>query len=71
MRTAIGLVSIGLILLATAFVGYTIWFCAGALTGDLQGCIASAGGAALLSPAVSAALLLGLAGLMLARGRRK
>ncbi|NWG92438.1 MAG: hypothetical protein HXY21_08015 [Parvularculaceae bacterium] len=69
IRQLIGWASIVVMILATAFVAYSIWFCASELHGDLQGCIASAGGAALLSPLTGGAFILGVAGLILA-GRK-
>jgi hypothetical protein len=70
IRELVGWASIVVIILATAFVAYGIWFCACALHGDFEGCVASAGGAALLSPVVGGAFILGVAGLILA-GRRR
>jgi hypothetical protein len=70
MRRLIGWASIVLMILATGFVAYSVWFCAGALHGDFRGCVASAGGAALTSPLVGCAYILGVAGLILA-GRRQ
>jgi hypothetical protein len=68
-RAIVGWLSVALLVLASAFVAYGIWFCAGALHGDFQGCLSSAGSTAMASPIVSVAFIVAVAGLILAGAR--
>ncbi len=64
MQTLIGWLSAATLLLASALVGYSIWFCAGALKGDVEGCFISASGATLSSPPVMISVVAAVAGLI-------
>ncbi len=68
-RRLIGWASIIVIVAITALVGYSVWFCAGALHGDIEGCVASAIPATLLSPPVMIALAAAVSGLIFAQTR--
>lgn len=66
-QAIIGWTSVALLVLASAFVAYSVWFCAGALHGDFQGCLASA----TAEPVIGASFIAGVAGLIFAGMRSR